>query len=102
MSAASRRLPPTRATIVARIAAALFGGYVFAWGLHALLMAALVAAGMEFHDAEFVGAASAVLAYVAAFLWAFAAARLRSVWFVLVGGGGAMTAAASFVQSLVV
>jgi hypothetical protein len=101
VTAASRQSPVSRAAIASRIAAAVLGGYVFAWGVHALLMAAGVAVAMEFHDAEFVGAAVALLAYVAVFLWAFASPRLWRVWLVLVGGGAAMTALASWIQRVV-
>lgn len=89
-----------RRQIAARAAAAALGGYAFGWGVCAALTSLLFAAGVEFHDAEFLGVAAAVLAYLAAFLWAFAARGIGRVWLVLVGGGALMAALGSFVQSL--
>ena len=84
--------------LVSRISAAVLGGYAFTWGLMALGMAALFAAGMEFHDAEHLSAILGFLVFLGLFLWAFAAQSLWRVWLVLAGGGGLMAAAASLVQ----
>jgi hypothetical protein len=86
--------------IVLRIAAAVFGGYLFAWGVVAAVTSLLFAAGVEFHDAEFVGALAGLLVYLSVFLWALAARGLALVWLVLVGGGALLAAVASLVQSM--
>lgn len=89
----------TRSHLLARIAAAALGGYAFAWGLVALGMAGLFALGMPFHDAEHLTAMLAMLVYLVAFLWAFAARSLPRVWGVLAGGGALMAGAASLLQT---
>lgn len=89
----------TRSHLLARIGAAVLGGYAFAWGLVALGMAGLFALGMPFHDAEHLTAMLAVLVYLVAFLWAFAARSLPRVWGVLAGGGALMAGAATLLQT---
>jgi hypothetical protein len=84
--------------IVARTAAAVLGGYVFTWGAIVLGMVALSAAGMDFHDAEHLSYIVAMLIFLVVFLWAYAAASLRRVWLVLVGGGALMSGAAALGQ----
>lgn len=84
--------------LAARIAGAVLGGYAFTWGLIALGMALLFAAGLEFHDAENLTAFVGFLAFTAVFLWAFAAKTVVRVWLVLAGGGIAMAGAAELVQ----
>jgi hypothetical protein len=91
-----------RLQIAARIAAAIFGGYGFAWGVVAAGASLMFAAGMDFHDAEFLASLLGVLAFLVVFLWAFAARRLWVVWAVLAGGGALLAATGSFVQSLLV
>jgi hypothetical protein len=91
-----------RLRIAARVGAAVLGGYVFAWGVVAAVTSALFAVGVEFHDAEFMGGLSGLLAYLVVFLWAFAASRLAVVWLVLLGGGALLAAAASLLQSWLV
>ncbi len=91
---ASRRL-----AVVSRIAAAVLGGYAFAWGLVAATTSLAVAAGMGFHDAEFLSSLLGVLVFLAVFLWAVSARRLWPVWTVLLGGGAAMAGLASLVQA---
>ncbi len=88
--------------LVARIAAAVFGGYAFAWGVVVACASLMCAAGMSFHDAEFLASLIGVLAFLAVFVWAFAARRVRVVWGVLVVGGGLLAATGSFVQSLLI
>lgn len=88
-----------RAQVIARVAAAILGGYAFAWGIVATGASLMVAAGMDFHDAEFLGSMIGVLAFLGVFLWAIAARRLRWVWLVTVVGGGVLAATGSFVQS---
>ena len=91
-----------RSRLAARIAAAVIGGYAFAWGLVAAGTGLMFAAGMGFHDAEFLASLFGVLAFLAAFLWAFAARRIWPVWALLIGGGAVLAATGSFVQSLLV
>ena len=91
-----------RAQVIARVAAAILGGYAFAWGIVATGASLMVAAGMDFHDAEFLGSMIGVLAFLGVFLWAIAARRSRWVWLVTVVGGGVLSATGSFVQSLLV
>ena len=98
-------LAPSRVTrlhIAGRVAAAVLGGYVFAWGVVAAVTSLAFAVGMEFHDAEFVGAVVGLLAYLSVFLWAFAARRLAVVWLVLAGGGALLAGTGSLVQSFLV
>jgi hypothetical protein len=98
-------LAPTgtpRLHLAARVGAAVLGGYGFAWGVAAATMALLSAAGLEFHDAEFLGCLLAVLAFLLVFLWTFAARRLWRVWAVLVGGGALLAGIGSWLQSWLV
>lgn len=92
---------PTRATtsLAGRVAAAVVGGYGFAWGLVAAATGLCVAAGMGFHDAEFLSSLFGVLAYLCALLWAIAARRLWPVWAVLAAGGAVLAAVGSLVQA---
>jgi len=68
------------AQVGSRIAAAILGGYAFTWGLMALGVVLLCAAGMEFHDAEHLGYIIGFLVYLSVFLWAFASCSLVRVW----------------------
>lgn len=91
---------PNRRIVALRVLAGLAGGYAFTWGFVALGVAALFAAGMEFHDAEHLCYIVGLLIFLVAFLWAFAARSLARVWAVLAGGGLLMAGAASLMQSL--
>ncbi len=91
-----------RLHVAARVMAAVFAGYAFAWGVVACITSLLFSAGLEFHDAEFLGALSGLLAYLAVFLWAVAARRMAVVWPVLLVGGALLAAVASYVQSTLV
>jgi hypothetical protein len=91
-----------RLRIAARIAAAVLGGYAFAWGFIAAGMSLLFAAGMQFHDAEFLASLLGVLAFLVAFLWTFAARRLWMAWALLAGGGALLAATGSLVQAALV
>lgn len=73
-----------------RIVLSVLGAYAFTWGVSALAVVALVAAGIGFHEAEHGVLIAAFLVYLVAFLWAFAAPRLSRVWWVLGGGGGGL------------
>lgn len=81
-----------------RIAAALLGGYAFTWGFTAFGMAALVAFGVDFHEAELSLMLLAFPVFLGVFLWAFTAASLTRVWAVLAGGALIMTASAWWLQ----
>lgn len=90
----SPRSSPTPAAIVSRVAAAVPGGWLFTWGFAALCITLGVALGQPFEEAETMAMLLAFLVYLTVFCWAFAAADLRRVWGVLVGGGLLMTALA--------
>ncbi|MDZ4047687.1 MAG: iron uptake protein [Pseudoxanthomonas sp.] len=102
MSRTITPFPAPRLHLLARIAAAILGGYGFTWGFIAAGASLMFAAGMGFHDAEFLASLLGVLAFVAVFLWTFAARRLWVVGAVLAGGGALLAATGSFVQSLLV
>ena len=88
--------------IASRTAVAVLGGYAFTWGVITLGIATLHGAGMEFHDAEHLFYIIGFLVFLVAFLAAFATHGLRKMALVLVGGGLLMSAAASWVQSLII
>jgi len=88
--------------IASRTAVALLGGYAFTWGIVALGVAGLYAAGMEFHDAEHLSYIIGLLVFLTAFLVAFATRALGRTALVLVGGGALMSAVAWWLQSLLV
>lgn len=84
--------------VLARVAAAILGGYAFTWGFAALGMAALSALGVDFHEAETGVLMLSFLVYLGVFLWAFAHGSVARVWLVLAGGGGAMVLSALGLQ----
>lgn len=84
--------------LVARIAAALLGGYAFTWGFTGLGIVGLVALGVDFHEAETAMLLLAFLVFLGMFLWVFAAANMVRVWALLVGGAVLMTSAAWALQ----
>lgn len=90
---------PTRFNIASRTFAAILGGYAFTWGLAAFGTAAMVAADVEFHDAEHLSAIIGFLVFLIIFLTAFGAANIKRVWLVLVGGALVLTLGASLIQS---
>ena len=91
-----------RLSLLARLAAAVLGGYFFAWGVVAACTSLAVAAGMGFHDAEFLSSLVGVLAFLGALLWAIAARRLWPVWAVLVAGGALLAGVGSAVQAALI
>ena len=91
-----------RLHLAARIVAAILGGYGFAWGIVAAGASLMFAAGMDFHDAEFLASLFGVLAFLAVFLWTFAANSMVKVWVVFAGGAAVMTGAALAIQQLLV
>src|SRR5262245_48515761 len=81
-------------SVSSRVGAALIGGYVFAWGFTALVVALNLAAGGEYWEGVTLAYLLAFLVVLVVFLWAFAARNLVRVWFVLAGGAIVMTSAA--------
>jgi hypothetical protein len=77
--------------IMSRVAAAIFGGYLFAWGCAALGSVSLAGLGMARSEAVVSATMPAFVAYLVATVWAFAARRVGRVWLTLAGGGGLMT-----------
>lgn len=101
MSRLSGTIVQTRAArlqVIARIGAAVIGGYAFAWGFVAAGASLMFAAGMGFHDAEFLASLLGVLAFLAVFLWAIAAKRPWRAWLLLLAAGGLLSLVASLVQ----
>ena len=84
--------------IVARIAAALLGGYAFTWGFVSLGVAGLAGLGVDFHEAETAMLMLAFLLFLGLFLWTFACHSIVRVWTVLAGGGAVMTLTAWAIQ----
>lgn len=89
---ATRRVTP--AHILARLIAALGGGWLFVWGFIALGIMTLLSVGMPFRDARSLVHLLAFLLFLTVACWAFAAPRLTHVYVVLFGGGAVMTATA--------
>jgi hypothetical protein len=85
-----------------RVIAAILGGYAFTWGLSALAITAMVALGIDYHEAETGMSLVAFLIFLCLFLWTFAAASMWRVWLVLVGGAGAMLLLATLLQNSLV
>jgi hypothetical protein len=83
-----------------RIAAAVFGGYLFTWGVTVFGIAGLVALGVDFHEAETGMLILAILVFLGMFLWSFAASSVLRVWLVLAGGGTAMIGAGMALQRM--
>lgn len=87
-----------RGLVLARIAAALLGGYAFTWGFVSISIVGLAALGVDFHEAETAVLMLAFLIFLFGFLWAFAARSVVRVWAVFAGGGAAMTLSAWAIQ----
>ena len=85
-----------------RIIAAFLGGYAFTWGLSALAITAMVALGIDFHEAETGMTLVAFLVFLALLLWTFAAASMARVWLVLAGGAAVMMLMATMLQNSLV
>jgi hypothetical protein len=79
--------------VASRVCASIFGSYAFTWGFIALTAASLLTAGLEFHEATDLASMLGFLVFLAAFCFAFIAARLARVWTVLAGGGALMSLA---------
>lgn len=80
--------------VTSRVVAALAGGYAFTWGFSTLVVAVNLASGGDYDEGLTLTYLLAFLVYLAVVLWAFAAKSLTRVWFVLAGGGAAMTVTA--------
>lgn len=83
-----------------RLFLSLIGSYCFSWGFTALGLAALVALGVSFHEAETTLMLLGFFVLVPLFLWAFVAQNLVKVWVILGGGATLMTAAAWAIQTI--
>ena len=77
----------------------MVGGWAFTWGFVVLGVALLVAAGVDYHEAETLLYLFAFLLFLAVFCWAFAARSTVRVWTVLAGGAVVMTVAASWLAA---
>lgn len=82
-------------------AASVLGGYAFTWGFAAFGIAALVALGVDFHEAETGVLIVAFVVFLAAFIWSFSASTIARIWAILVGGGAVMASLAWLLQKLV-
>lgn len=82
-------------------AASVLGGYAFTWGFAAFAIAALVALGVDFHEAETGTLIVAFLVFLGVFIWSFSVPRIARIWAVLLGGGAVMTGAAWLIQQSV-
>jgi len=76
----------------------MLGGYAFVWGFVTLGVALMLAAGASFEDAHHLLYLLAFLVFLVVFCWAFVAASLARVWWVLAGGGAVMSVAAWFIS----
>lgn len=77
-----------------RFAAAIIGGYLFAYGFTALATLAGFAAGLRWFEAQALAWMTGALVYLGAILWGFVPRGTARAWAVLAGGGAAMSAAA--------
>jgi len=84
--------------LIARIGAALLGGYAFTWGFVSVGVAGLAGLGVDFHEAETAMLMLAFLLFLGLFLWTFACHSIVRVWTVLAGGGAVMTLTAWAIQ----
>ena len=88
--------------VIARITAAILGGYIFTWGFSVSATSGLAAMGLAYDQARVATMLVAFLIFLGAFLWSFAAASVARVWLVLAGGGALMTVIAWYVQKALV
>lgn len=91
--------PVSTTRIMLHVAAAVPGGYAFTWGFIAATTSLLCAAGMGFHDAEFLATLLGLLVFLGLFLWTFATSRPARALAVFAGGGLVLAALGSLVQS---
>lgn len=81
-------------TTASRFAAAILGGYGFAYGFTALATLGGHRAGLTFSDGQTLAWMVGMLVYLGAILWGFAARSLVWAWVWLAGGGALMGATA--------
>ncbi len=91
--------PPLRAKpglmlAASRFAAAIVGGYLFAYGFTALATLIGFGAGLRWSEAQVLAWMLGALVYLGAMLWGFVPHSNLRAWSVLGGGGAAMSAAA--------
>jgi hypothetical protein len=77
-----------------RFAAAIVGGYLFAYGFTALATLIGFGAGLRWSEAQVLSWMLGAFAYLGAMLWGFVPRSNILAWAVLGGGGAAMSAAA--------
>lgn len=77
-----------------RFAAAIIGGFVFSYGFVALATLVGFALGLPFFEAWSLTMMLAIVVYLGALIWSFAARNIWLVWGGLAGGGCLMAAAA--------
>lgn len=80
--------------IVARIAAALLGGWAVTWGFVTFGIVACVAAGVDYHEAEHLAYLLAFPLYLTVLCWAFVHRSLAHVWLVLAAVAAILSGAA--------
>ncbi|WP_376963128.1 hypothetical protein ABNQ39_24785 [Azospirillum sp. A26] len=90
------RAAPPRLRTAARVTAAVFGAYGFAWGLAAFGAELGALAGMAPAEAVTASSLLALVVLPVASLWAFAVPRVMVGWAVLGGGGVLLIAASQF------
>lgn len=95
--ASSRRLSAAN-----RFAAAILGGYAFAFGFVAICSLAGFSAGLRFSESETLARMMGIVVYLVSLLWAFTPRSNTFVWTVLGGGGVAMGAAAWGLSRMIV
>lgn len=81
-----------------RLLATLPACYALTWGGVAFGLAALVAMGVDYHEAETAMMLLGFGQFIPLFLWAFASQRRGRVWAVLVAGAAGLPAAAWALQ----
>ncbi|CAO3425414.1 hypothetical protein [Azospirillum endophyticum] len=91
---AKARSAPSRLDTAARVTAAVFGAYGFAWGLASFGAELGALAGMAPAEAVTTSSLLALLVLPVMALWAFAVPRVVVGWAVLGGGGVLLTVAA--------
>lgn len=77
-----------------RFAAAIVGGYLFAYGFTALATLVGFGLGLPYSEAQVLSWMLGALVYLGALLWGFVPRTAAMAWVVLAGGGTVMGAAA--------
>ncbi len=77
-----------------RFAAAIIGGYLFAYGFTALATLMGFGLGLPYSEAQVLAWMLGALVYLGAMLWGFVPRTAALAWAVLAGGGAVMGAAA--------